>query len=83
MKIVEVNDCIMYSIFYFVIMGEIVYYWNKYRFLGLSFLYLFKVYVFKWENKEKSLKIRNLINNVLRYFKDILKIILYFESKKI
>lgn len=31
----------------------------------------------------KGLKIRNLINNVLRYFKDILKIVLYFESKKI
>lgn len=32
---------------------------------------------------KKGLKIRNLINNVLRYFKDILKIVLYFESKKI
>lgn len=68
--------------FYFAIMGEIVYYRNKYRLPGSSPLYLLKVHVSKRENKEKSSKIRNPINNVSRYLKDISKIALHLESKK-
>lgn len=70
-KTAEVNDRTTHSTFYFAIMGEIVYYRNKYRLPGSSPLYLLKVHVSKRENKEKSSKIRNPINNVSRYLKDI------------
>lgn len=70
-KTAEVNDRTTHSTFYFAIMGEIVYYRNKYRLPGSSPLYLLKVHVSKRENKEKSSKIRNPINNVSRYLRDI------------
>lgn len=62
--------------------GKIVYYRNKNRVPGSSPLYLLKVHVSKRENKEKSSQIRNPINNVSRYLKDISKIALHLESKK-